>query len=166
MSNEKKISTIHKHILNLSYDTTTLSQYEDYRIYRNAVILAPGEWTDSITHNPVVYSEVELTRGATNWKENYLNIDHSFSVNDRIGYVMNQHADKGKVLGDLYINKNVQTGKDTIERIDCNLINGVSAELTTNDIYDYKTNKYLASDLTFLGCAIVTYPAAIGSRVR
>ena len=165
MSKDKK-ATIHKHILKLSYDTTTLSQYEDYRVYRNSVILSPGEWTDCISRTPVVYTESELNKGATNWKENFLNIDHSLSVNDRIGYVMKAYGDKGVVKADLYINKKLQTGKDTIARIDCGLVNGVSAELITNDIYDFEENKYMASDITFLGAAVVCIGACSDAKVR
>jgi len=165
MGNEKK-ATIHKHILNLSYDTTTLSQYEDFRIYKNATILTPGEWTDCITRSPVVYSASELEKSATNWKENYLDLDHSFSVNDRIGFVKNPHAEKGCVKADLYILKGTQSGDDTIRKIDCGLVNGVSAELTTNDRYDYKTDKYIAEDLCFLGAGIVTSPACNSARVK
>lgn len=159
-------NTIHKHILNLSYDNVSLSQYEDFRIYRNATILTPGEWSDSITREPVVYTAQELEKSATNWKENYLDLDHSFAVNDRIGYVMNPHADKGEVKADLYILRKIQAGKDTIERIDCGLVNGVSAELTTTDRYDFKENIYKAEDITFLGAAICIFPACVNARVK
>ncbi|MBE3093948.1 MAG: hypothetical protein IMZ52_02875 [Actinobacteria bacterium] len=159
-------NTIHKHILNLSYDNVSLSQYEDFRIYKNATILTPGEWTDSITREPVVYTVGELEKSATNWKENYLDLDHSFAVNDRIGYVMNPHADKGNVKADLYIHKRIQSGKDTIERIDCGLVNGVSAELTTTDRYNFSDNKYYAENIVFLGSAIVLFPASNGAKVR
>jgi len=165
MGNEKK-ATIHKHILNLSYDTTTLSQYEDFRIYKNATILTPGEWTDCITRSPVVYSESELEKNATNWKENYLDLDHSFSVSDRVGYVRNPHADKGCVKADLYILKGTHSGDDVIRKIDCGLITDVSAELTTNDRYDYGSGKYIAEDLCFMGCAIVTHGAADGASIH
>jgi hypothetical protein len=165
MGNEKK-ATVHKHILNLSYDNTTLSQYDDFRIYKNATILAPGEWTDCITHSPVVYSAKELEKSATNWKENYLDLDHSFAVNDRIGYVRNPHADNGCVKADLYIFKKVQAGKDVIEKIDIGLVNGVSAELTTQDRYDFSTDKYMAEEIVFLGAAICCYGACANAKVK
>jgi hypothetical protein len=161
----KDVNTVHKHILNLSYDNVSLSQYEDFRVYKNATILTPGEWTDSITRSPVVYTADELTKSATNWKENYLDLDHSFAVNDRIGYVMSPHADKGCVKADLYIHRKIQAGSDTIQRIDCGLVNGVSAELTTTDRYDMNLNKYMATDLTFLGAAIVLFGACANARV-
>lgn len=158
-------NTIHKHILNLSYDNVTLSQYEDFRIYKNATILTPGEWTDSITREPVVYTASELEKSATNWKENYLDLDHSFTVNDRIGWVRSGHAENGCVKADLYINKRIQSGKDTIEKIDCGLVNNLSAELTTTDRYNFSVNKYYAEDIIFLGCAVVCYPACANSRI-
>lgn len=165
MGKERK-ATVHKHILKLSYDNVTLSQYDDFRIYRNATILSPGEWTDCISHTPIVYSEEELTKNATNWRGNYLDLDHSFAVNDRIGYVQNPHAEDGCVKADLYILKNVQSGRDTITRIDCGLINEVSAELTTNDRYDYSNDKYLAEDICFLGAAVVTYGACSNTKIK
>jgi len=162
----KDVNTIHKHILNLNYDNVSLSQYEDFRVYKNATILTPGEWTDSITRSPIVYTADELTKSATNWKENYLDLDHSFAVNDRIGYVLNPHADKGSVKADLYIHRRIQAGKDTIERIDCNLVNGISAELTTTDRYNHDDGKYYAQDIVFLGSAVCLFPACAFTKIK
>ena len=151
--------------MNLSYDNFSIDKSEKFRIYKNAVILTEGEWSDSITMSPIVYTKAELEKGATNWKSNFLNIDHSFSVDDRIGYVMHPHYDNGAVKGDLHIHRDLQKGKDTIERIDCGLVNSISAELTTNDRYDSDSRKYLACDLTFLGSAVCLFPAADGTRI-
>jgi len=159
-------NTIHKHILNLSYDNVSLSQYEDFRIYRNATILTPGEWTDSITREPVVYSASELEKSATNWKENYLDLDHLFNVDNRIGYVMSPHAEKGEVKADLYILRNTQKGDDTIKKIDVGLVNGISAELTTTDRYNFSDNKYYANDIVYFGAAVCCMPACIMARVK
>ena len=165
MANNVK-NTIHKHILTLSYENVSLSQYEDYRIYKNATILAPGEWTDSITREPIVYTDKNLELGAANWKSDFLNLDHSFATDDRIGWVKNGHADNGCVKADLYINKKLQKGKDTIERIDCGLVNGVSAELTTTDRYDFGNNKYYAENICFLGAAVCLFPACDAAKVK
>ena len=86
-------------------------------------------------------------------------------MNDRIGYVMNPHADKGEVKADLYILRNVQSGRDTITKIDVGLVNGVSAELTTTDRYDFKLNKYMAEDICFLGAAVVCFGACSNAHI-
>ena len=73
------------------------------RIYRDTILLTPGEFSDSITMSPVNYTADELAKSATNWSANYLNVDHCFEVNKRLGFINNPYWDGNSVKGDLFI---------------------------------------------------------------
>jgi len=151
-----------KHCLysKLSYDTKEIGKGPKApRVFRNAQLLTPGEWTDAGSRMPTVYTPQELTRSAENWRSNYLNVDHSWNSLDRIGYVNNPKAVRGSVKGDLFIYPITQTARDTISLIDSGLINWLSVELFSRDEINYDDRKIYASDITFIGAAVVSHPA-------
>ena len=157
---------LHWPTIKFDYNTKILKKSTDVRIYSNTIILTPGEFTDSMCRMPVVYSEDELKLSADRWDENFLNVDHCFDVQSRIGYVKNPRWHKGAVRGDLHIFPITQTAKDTIALIDAGLVNWLSAELTTQDVWDSNQNKRLATDIEFIGCAVVLYPADSNTRIN
>jgi len=136
------------------------------RIYKNAILLTPGEWSDSVTRAPVLYSSEELNKGHKRWMGNYLNVNHSWNVEDRIGLVRNPSFKSDKVLADLYIYPITQRSKDVIALIDAGLVNNLSVELATKDIWDAKKNMRVAKDIRFIGLAVVTDPADPNTRIK
>ena len=60
-------------------------QKSDYRVYREAIILTPGVWTDSVSQQPIKYTKETLREYSSNWISNHLDIDHSWKVLDLIG---------------------------------------------------------------------------------
>ena len=159
MMMKKKVRTIHNPLIKFEYDKKQIGKSTGVRIYRNATLLAPGTWADSITNSPVVYPREILRKYAANWEERYLNIDHSTRVLDRIGTVENPHFEDGRVKADLYIYPVTQNAKDVINLIDKGLVNWLSVEIKTEDIWDVSKNLRRVNWMSFIGCAVVLYPA-------
>jgi len=153
-------------MIHLDYDTKILSKSTDARIYKGATLLTEGEFSDSITRSPVVYTQEEISKSAGNWTQNYLNLDHSFDVRDRLGFVKDTYFSKGVVKGDLYIFPITQAARDTIALIDAGLVNWLSVEITTEDYWNEDDNKRYASNIEFIGAAICLYPACEGTRIK
>lgn len=143
----------------LEYNKKIINKTSSARVYTDATILTPGEWSDSVTQAPVVYEEAVLRKYATNWESNYLNVDHSFRTLDRIGYVENAYFSKGKVKADLRILPVTQKARDTIALIDAGLANNVSVEIKTEDVWKSEEMKRYVDKITFIGLAVVLYPA-------
>jgi len=165
---EKRVMSSHCHYMNLSYDNhfhKDGTHGDRWQIFKGAVILAPGTWSDSVSMRPIVYSSKELQKGSDNWESNYLNLDHYQDTNNRIGRIENPRFEDGVVKGDLWINKNLSKGKDTIEKIYCELVNWVSAEIITVDRHDYSEDKCFAEEICFLGAAITCFPACSESVI-
>ena len=161
----KKERNLHFPMIPFKYDKKILTKSTDVRIYHNTILLTPGEFTDSMSSYPIVYSEENIMKTATNWQENYLNLDHSYEVLKRLGFIKNTYYKNGAVRGDLYIFPVTQAARDVIGQIDSGLINWLSVEITSNDYWDSKINKKCAGDITYIGAAIVTTPACQNSRI-
>jgi hypothetical protein len=114
---------------------------------------------------PVYYTEDNLKKSAVNWKENYLNIDHSYEVLKRLGFVKNTYYRDKSLRGDLYIFPITQTARDVISQIDAGMINWLSVEIMSNDYWDSNINKKCAGDIEYIGAAIVTMPADAKTRI-
>ncbi len=158
--------TTHKLTTKLVYDNKIIQKSGDARVYNNAVLLTPGEWSDAMTRAPVKYTEEQLCKSASRWEENYLNVDHSQGTLDRIGIVKNQRWYKNAVVGDLYIYPITQNAKDTIALIDAGLVNSLSVELSSVDRWDFQENMRFAEDIAFFGLAVVLNPACKGAHIR
>lgn len=162
----KTFNSLHTPVIPFEYNEKIINKATDARIYRDVTLLAPGSWADSITLSPVIYPEEVLKRCATNWEENYLNLDHSYHVLDRVGYIQNPHFADHKVKADLYIFPITKNARDVIALIDKGLINWLSVEIKTEDGWDAKDNARYVKDMTFIGAAIVTTPACKDALIR
>ena len=147
------------------YNKKLQSKSTDARIYKDTILLTPGEFTDSISRSAVVYTEEAIRESASNWSGNYLNLDHSYSSLDRLGFVKNTYYRKGAVRGDLYIFPITNNAKDIIALIDAGLVNWLSVELTTDDYWDSEDSKRYASDIKYIGAAICLSPADTSTRI-
>ena len=165
MSKRKNERHLHYPTIPFKYDKKILSKSTDVRIYRDTILLTPGEFSDSLTRSPVNYTEEAISESAHNWEENYLNVDHSYEVQKRLGFIQNTYYKDGAVRGDLYIFPVTQAAKDTIALIDSGLINWLSVELTTEDFWNPDDNKRYAGNISYIGAAVVTSPACDSTRI-
>ena len=158
------VKTNHKLSVKFSYNDKIIEKSGDARIYRDAILLTPGAWSDSLAGAPVEYTPSELKKSAGKWTSNYLNLDHNWSVLSRIGYVENTHWNKG-VRGDLHIHPITQNAKDTITMIDAGFVNHLSVELMSEDIWKAEDEKRYATNIEFIGLGVVLHPACPDSRI-
>jgi len=144
-----------------------LAKSADWRIYNDAVILAPGVWTDAASNLKTYFPPEELKKAATRWKVNYLNVNHEIrNPLLRIGYVKNTYWDGERIRGDLYILPTTTAGRDIISLIDANMVNWLSPELISEDKWDSKKGIHVATDIEFIGCAVVLHPACPKAKIR
>jgi len=132
-----------------------IQKSSDERIFRGATLITPGVWTDSVSRRPISYTPSELNKASRNWISNYLNCDHDWSVLKLAGTVQNTRWENNAVKGDLYINTKLSAGREAVTLIDMGLVNALSVELQSIDKYDDETNNLLASDIDFIGCAVI-----------
>jgi len=128
-------------------------------------LLTPGSWSDSTGMSPIEYTESELRKSAKHWESNFLNIDHNWGVLSRIGHVQNTHWD-GAVKGDLMIYPITQSARDTIALVDAGLINELSVELMSRDVWKAEEERRFATDITFIGLAVVVMGACSETRIK
>ncbi len=163
---KQKERNLHFPMIPFKYNKKILSKSSDVRIYRDTILLTEGEFSDSITMSPVMYTYDEIEKGATNWSANFLNLDHSFEVLKRVGFIKNTYFKDGAVRGDLYIFPITENAKSVIKMIDNGLVNWLSVELTTQDYWNPDDNKRYASNIEFIGAAVVLYPACENTRIK
>ena len=152
--------------LEFKYDSKETSKSTNAKIYRGVTILTPGKYADSLTKDYVLYTPEVLRKYATNWSTNFVNIDHSYSVIHRVGYIMNPRWEDNAVKGDLYIFPYTSVARDVIALIDNGFINHLSCEISTIDHYDYIQKCVVVDDIEFFGCAIVTNPACKDAKIK
>ena len=156
---------LHNAMIPFEYNKKVLTKSTDVRIYNDCALLSVGSWSDSITRSPIEYTAKALELGANNWEENYLNVDHSYETRNRLGFVENTYYKDGKVYGDLYLYPITTVAKDIIALIDGGFVNWISVELLSNDTWEDDSRCY-AKDITFIGAAIVLYPASDGTHIK
>ena len=134
----------------------------------NATLITPGAWTDMASRTEINYSPRELQMASTRWLKNILNLDHEWKVLNTIGTVQSPRWQDNAVKGNLYINTVTSAGKDTVALIDAGLVNALSVELQSLDVRESETNKLFASDIDFIGCAVIygDMGACPDSRIR
>ena len=135
------------------------------KIYKDCVLLTEGIYTDSLSKRTMFYDGNIIAKNAKNWKSNYLTIDHSKSILDRIGYIENPHYNGKELLADLRIMPITQRAKDMISLIDNNMASGFSIEAETKENYDSKRKMLRLSEIIFLGGSIVVNPACESARI-
>ena len=69
-------------------------------------------------------------------------------------------------MGDLYIYPITRNAKDTIALIDAGLVNWLSIELKSEDVWNSADSKKYAKDIVFIGAAVVLYPACEDTRIK
>jgi hypothetical protein len=159
------IRKMHYPIIKFTYNDSIINKSSNTKIYKDASLLPPGVFTDSVSQTPTDYRPEILNKFATNWKDNFINLDHSRDVLKRLGRVFNTRSEDGVVKGDLHIYPITQAAKDTISLIDNDLINWVSVEVMTDDIWDPNKGLTYVDNLEFFGLAVCTTPAAPGAKI-
>jgi len=155
------------HQLPYNISTKIISKSGESRTYRDVILLTPGDWTDSRTMAPVRYTPELLKEFHNRWSKDFLNLDHQWTVLNRVGWVKNPRClNDGTIIADLKISKVTQNGKDIVESIEDGLINELSVELMSDDKWDSKEQIRLANDIEFIGCAIVTEGACQETKIK
>lgn len=163
----KTVKTFHTHRLTFGFDDKVIRKSTTKaKIYRGVTLLTPGVFSDSMTQSPVTYSEDVLRKYADNWTDNYLNLNHSYEVLDRIGYIDNPRWEDGAVKADLYIYPVTENARNTIELIEKGLINWLSVEIKTEDRFDSSTRERYVHTIEFIGAAVVTLPACPDAKIK
>ena len=162
--------TMYRHTVPLEYNTKYISK-SDVRVYRDAILLTPGKWSDSVTRAEVEYTDKALSKYATNWTRNILDLDHNLDVLSIIGTIEHQRFQKNSVIGDLYIHPITQNARDTISLIDAGYVNSLSVELMADDVWDSSRHIRMADNIEFIGCAVLAGhparpPACKDTRIR
>ena len=165
MKNTKEM-VLHTPLQDFKYNKSLIGKSTDTKIYMGATLLSPGEWTDSISNTKIEYSSKVLKKYATNWKEQYLNLDHNHNALSRVGKVVNQRFEDGVVKGDLHIYPITNNAKDIIKLIDNDMINWLSVEIMTEDIWNNSKDMWAVEEILYLGTAIVTLPASKNSLIK
>lgn len=148
------------------YNTKLRGKSTGQKVYKDTTILTPGTWTDSWSGMPIDYPSDVLKKYANNVSDQYLNIDHSHAVLDRIGHYKNNLWKDGGVHADLYIYPHTQNARDTIEQIDNNMVNALSVEILTSDQWDKDKKQYNVYELEFVGLAVVLHPACEDAQIK
>jgi len=151
-------------LTDFTYSDKIIEKSGDARIYRDALILTPGIYSDSVVKSKTNFSSKELSKAINRWESNFLNLDHSRKTLDRIGYVKNIYWKDG-IFGDLYIYPITTNAKDAISLIDAGLVNSLSIEMTAEDKWDPIENIRVATDIIYFGVAIVTQTGCKDSRI-
>ena len=159
---KKYNKTIHYLTRSLEYDKDNLFddikyvyKGKDREIFRNAVLITPGEWADSVTNAPVVWEESKLMAYSNNWYSNYINLGHQHNPLSFVGFIENQKWFNGAIRGDLCIYTNISKGKDAVTGIKNGLLNNLSIEVATHDYWNTELMKRCADEITFLGVSLL-----------
>ena len=161
----KTIKRMHYPVIKFKHNDSIINKASNTKIYRDASLLPAGIYTDSMSQTPTEYTPESLNQYATNWGDNFINLDHTHDVLSRIGRVFNQRCEDGIVKGDLHIYPITQASRDTISLIDNNLVNWVSVEIMTEDTWNEEKKVWSAGDMEFFGLAICTTPAAKNAKI-
>lgn len=142
---------------NIEFSTTRQETDNGYLI-SDVALLAEGVW------NGITYNETELQKAT--WINNHLLDKHTDDKGEGatiIGDITNQRFEDGAVKGDIFISNNTEQGKEMIELVKNNQINGISVEHSGNS-YQAGDN-VLSTDITFQSAAIVQQPACNPCRL-
>jgi len=165
----------HRLTIPLEYSKKIVELAGNGRSYRDCILLTSGEFTDSISRTPIVYTNEALSKLSQNMMDGVykldsekipLNLDHTHNALNWIGYANHISYKGGKILGDLYLHRLTQPSKDTVALIDNGYLNALSVEITTNDTWNAEENKYYASDINLIGLAVVSVGACPSARIK
>lgn len=120
-------------------------------LIQDVTILSEGNWNDIEYRASVLESSQYNWRDNTIWNRHYEGRQRD--EKNRIGIIKNQHYDNGAIKGDVLLSNGTDEGIEMIHFVRTNQINGISVEHLSQDIGD------VATDISFLGAAIVPTPA-------
>lgn len=117
----------------------------------NCNILVEGVW------NGTKYTSLELAKAANKWRDNSVWNRHyegkQRDESNRIGLLKNQHFDYDRIVGDVFLSNSTPQGRDMIALVKDHKVDGISVEHVDTTI------NRIATDISFLGLAIVPVPA-------
>ena len=117
----------------------------------NCNILVEGVW------NGIKYTSLELAKAANKWRDNTVWNRHyegkQRDETNRIGILKNQHFEYDRIVGDVFLSNSTPEGRDMIALVKDHKVNGISVEHVD------ATVDGIATDISFLGLAIVPEPA-------
>lgn len=117
----------------------------------NCNILVEGVW------NGTKYTSLELAKAANKWRDNTVWNRHyegkQRDETNRIGILKNQHFEFDRIVGDVFLSNSTPEGRDIIALVKDHKVNGISVE------HFDRTVNGVATDISFLGLAIVPVPA-------
>ena len=136
------------------------------RIYAGCILLEEGKFADSASKMSIFYDGKVLKRDAGKWLSNYVSINHSNDILDRIGYVENPRWANNKLLADIRIIPVTSRAKDVISLLDNNMAQDLSIEALTEEEYDKDLKCLRLTTISFTGLSIVTQGACGSARVN
>lgn len=135
------------------------------RIYKGCILLKCGIYRDARSNLKILYDSEVLKRDVKNWSSNFLTLDHSNSVLDRIGFVENVRWENDAVVGDLRIVPHTTRAMDAIYLIDNGLIHDISIEAYVEDYYDKESGAMRIKSIEFTGASLVTKGACSFAKI-
>lgn len=129
------------------------------KTYHDVGILKAGKWRDSTTRQLVEYPAKILEEGYANWRRRTFNLDHNHLTLSTLGRIHNERYHDGGVYGDITVYALTQTQKEAMALMDAGLVDGISAEVATEDTFNPATNTIRAHKVTFNGAALTPSPA-------
>ena len=158
-----------KHLVNHRLDFAGDDDGGDAVELKNVVLLAEGEWHDSLSSYPTIYTPENLAEFTvadnTGWAV------HSFSrgLNEEIGEFTNPRYDASKhaILVDIFLHGLTQTSRDVIGAIRARAKRGqnsyVSVEMLTNDVMS--DEGMVATNIVITGWVTTPNPACQKCRI-
>ena len=168
--------TLRRLLTPFEYDKKKITK-GDGRLYQDAILLKEGEYSDSITMSPIVYTKEQLKAIPNHISRKsdyfpidddriYLNMDHRPNeVLTRIGYVPNIYFLDNALRGDIYLHCLTRNSNDVRRLIDAGYVSHLSVEIMTKDSYSVEDDKVYAEDIVLVGLAVVLHPACPDSRI-
>jgi hypothetical protein len=136
------------------------------RIYKGCVILEEGRFTDAASKVPIFYDCKVLERDAKNWVSNFITLNHSRDILDRVGFIENVRWENNKLLGDMRIVPITSRAKDVINLLDAGMIKDLSIEALTTEEYDRDMKCLRLSSIEFTGLSLVLSGACPTAKVN
>lgn len=141
-------------------------------LIRDVTLLTSGEWTDSAVKTPLYYPADVLERHAGSWSKSDVYASHNTQHNglrpvlEKVGRVMEPHAYKGTVVGNVMLHRKSQSSRDIAEMVQAGILNAVSVEHYGRERWNASASRYEATDIDFRGLAFVEEGACPGARIN
>lgn len=134
---------------------TTRQDVEGGYLITGVPLLVEGTW------NGITYTAEQLAANYGNWRDNSVWNRHyegrKRDETNRVGLIKNQRYGDRAIIGDVFLSNETDEGKNMIHFVRTNQINGISVEHVNIDVPI--EGKMFATDISFLGAAVVPTPA-------